>query len=303
MNFSTLWPRHILAGPRTRLARVYRAFLSLREKIRNRIAFPIWRVISKSRYGEARIVVAHGHELWVRTDDLRGYWLWRDRGSQADLIATWKTLVDLHPEMAIDVGANYGEFSVVAANRLRVIAIEANPLVCDQLRRSLAHRDNVQVINAAASNRSGETSLYIPSSYTGGASLSEHVVDSIGTGHLPRTKRVSRVKTRVVTVDELVQDVAPQSLIVKIDVEGFDREVFEGALGSLRRARWWRAIVEFNADTLKHRGASVDDTWAYFAGYPGAIIRAGVSPVHLEDARLPSAPLRRANLLIGEGRP
>jgi hypothetical protein len=178
VNLSTLWPRDVLQGPRATLARYYRALRSLREKVRNRIAFPIWRRLSKSRHGEARLVEAHGHRLWVRTDDLRGYWLWRDKGSQADLIATWKALVDLRPDVAVDVGANYGEFSIVAADKVPVVAIEANPLVCDQLRKSLGKAANVQVINAAASNRPGETFLYIPSSYTGGASLSEHVVTS-----------------------------------------------------------------------------------------------------------------------------
>jgi len=287
------WPRGGRA-PRARqaLKSTYGRLLSLRVTARNRLGFPLWSVLSRLRHGERRAVISHGHRLWVRTDDLRGYWISREGGTQRAVVETWRSLVDLSPDLAIDVGANYGEFSVVAAGRLPLIAIEANPVVCEELRRTLG--DVATVLNKAASNVAGEMTLHVPVGYSGGSSLSPAVV-----GLVDQVRRgSSTVDIGVVTVDSLTE--GAKSVILKIDVEGYDREVFEGAARTLARAPWWRAVVEFHAATIAERGESVQETWDTFARLPGAII--GDTPV-TSLGELPRTPPRRANLLIGEGSP
>jgi FkbM family methyltransferase len=249
---------------------------------------------------------AHGHPIWVRTDDLRSYWIWRSRGTQPNIVRVWESLLSLEPELAIDVGANYGEFSLSAAGKVPLIAIEANPQVCAELQRSLGGYDSVTVLNLAASNVSKEIVLHVPSGWSGGSSLSEEVVANVNARLLPRSRQTGRVKLRTNSIDKLIAARSVGSVILKIDVEGFDREVLEGATETVNHARWWRAIIEFDPAVLSHRGESVPKVWQYFARYPGMAIER--SPVPAEavarlDSRLPAEPPGRANLVIGEGSP
>lgn len=210
----------------------------------------------------------------------------------------------LEPALAIDVGANYGEFSIQAAGRIPLLAVEANPVIYRLLEKNLhGHRD-VMLVNAAASDRSGEMILYVRSGYTGGSSLSEEVVSGIGARHTPKSATIKEERIEVLTVDEMLRDRYPQSVILKIDVEGFEREVFDGAAEMLRRASWWRALIEFDSATLEQRGVSVEETWARFAQYPGVIIGRTMVPeewLESPNGRLPIEPMSRANLLLGEG--
>lgn len=305
---SRLWPRHVFPGARalviSRLAEGQRLARRLTRLVRNRVAFPVWRAISRFRHGDITQVNAHGYSLWVRTDDLRSYWISRERGTQPSLIAAWRSLLDLAPALAVDVGANYGEFSVQAAGTVPLLAVEANPAVYQLLAKNLRGYSEVVSVNAAASDHCGGMSLFMPSGYTGGSSLSADVVSGIGARHIPRSTPVNEINIQVLTLDEMLTDRHPESVILKIDVEGFEREVLDGAANTLRRARWWRAIVEFDAATLKRRNVSVEDTWAQFARYFGMVITtAPVSEEWLErpSSRIPAEPMARANLLLGEG--
>jgi FkbM family methyltransferase len=305
---SRVWPRHIFPGPRSLvvscLAEGQRLGRRLQRLVRNRVAFPVWRAISRFRHGDIAQVNAHGYSLWVRTDDLRSYWISREHGTQPTLIAAWQSLLDLAPALAVDVGANYGEFSVHAAGTVPLLSVEANPAVYQLLDKNLQGYSEVVSVNAAASDHCGEMSLYMPCGYTGGSSLSADVVSGIGARHIPRSRPVKEEKIQVLTLDDMLTGRHPASVILKIDVEGFEREVLDGAVNILRRARWWRAIVEFDAATLERRNVSVEDTWAQFARYWGMVITTTpVSEGWLErpSSRIPAEPIARANLLLGEG--
>lgn len=290
------WAKRIPAPLRSFVKVGFARYGHWRDTIHNRVAFPIWRSWSHFRYGERRLLEANGYDLWVRTDDLRSYWIWRDKGTQPSVLATWEAILELRPDVAIDVGANYGEFSMpAAARRIPLLAIEANPWIHAELKRTLAPYDDVTVLNAAASDAPGEVELHIPAAWSGAASLSAAVAASVDSRHLG-AYHVESVRIPALMIDA----VAPRatSVALKIDVEGYDCEVFKGAMQTIAHSKWWRALVEFSAATLEQRGLDPQAVWAVFAAYNGAII---INDVVTQLKALPEHHPRRANLLIGGG--
>lgn len=151
-------------------------------------------------------------------------WRARSRGDNPEL--------DLLPRLNagggfVDVGANIGDYSRVAALCfVRVDAFEPIPELAAKLRRELpAH---VTVHQMAASNIEGEAVLRIPreggAEVTGLASLN-HAVDAAG---------MREVLVRTAPLDTLELGRADA---VKIDVEGFEEAVLEGATALLAAHR------------------------------------------------------------------
>lgn len=165
--------------------------------------------------------------------------------------------------ISVDVGANKGVYSfVLARHSQRVVAVEPNP----KIRAVLAAwaRPPVEVLPYALSNRSGTAELRIPRSAKGysnqGASLSavkvsgDHAVVSV------EAKRL----------DDLALDAVG---FIKIDVEGFEREVLEGASGTLARDKP-RLLIEMEEC---HTRRAIEDDLAFVEaqGYRGFFLRGG----------------------------
>jgi FkbM family methyltransferase len=137
-----------------------------------------------------------------------------------DLVAPGRT--------AIDVGANRGFYSY-ALSRIagRVEAFEPHPLLAGFARRKLGPR--VCVHEVALSNRSGSATLHVPQ-FKG---HDVHYNASIRKVYPWFTDYVA-VPVRLATLDEFgFDDVA----FIKIDAEGSDLEVIEGAQETIDRHR------------------------------------------------------------------
>ena len=130
-------------------------------------------------------------------------------------------------EVFIDVGANAGLFSLVAAKLnplLRAIAFEPNPRMFDLLSRNkqLNRLSNLTVEPVAVSNEEGEAKLFL-----NGSDMSASLVPDFQSCFNPVTGSVA-VKTT--TLDQYVEEHAVKgSMVWKIDVEGHERELLEGA--------------------------------------------------------------------------
>lgn len=136
-------------------------------------------------------------------------------------------------QTVVDVGANVGFFTMLAAHLTGptglVVAVEPDADNRSRLGANARanHFDHVRVVDAAAGSAPGDGELWIDT-YSGGHGLA--------TTRPPHSRR--SITVRVVTIDELVSSgVAPRPALVKIDVEGTELDVLEGAVQTLARQR------------------------------------------------------------------
>ncbi len=141
-------------------------------------------------------------------------------------------------DVFIDVGANNGWFSLLAATRMRkpgaVYAFEPASAAYARL------KTNIQL--------NGFDNIVRPSPLAiSSASGSAWLFESAFEDGLSSVSKVSRVCTRVPasTLDEAVK-IRPASWICKIDVEGHEEEVIRGMEGLVKSASRYSLIVEWS---------------------------------------------------------
>jgi FkbM family methyltransferase len=147
-------------------------------------------------------------------------------------------------DVVIDVGAYVGFFTILCARAVRpggsVIAFDPVPDNCERIARSAAANglDNATTEARALGDRIGSARLGV-SRETGGAASSTSSLEAPGTEVLT---------VPVETLDAYVERAGLARLdLVKIDVEGLEREVVAGMRAVLDRFRP-RLVIEFRDD-------------------------------------------------------
>ncbi|QIL20507.1 FkbM family methyltransferase [Thermomonas sp. HDW16] len=136
----------------------------------------------------------------------------------------------LDAQLAVDVGANHGLWTVELARRYsQVIAIEPNPYVAVGLRKVVP--GNCRVIECGVSRNTGTLRLHVPS--VKGRILSGWA--SFESNNCPDADQILDVEVVVRTLDEILEKVTPS--FIKMDVEGHEFEAIAGAKDVLTRAR------------------------------------------------------------------
>ncbi|HMD13020.1 MAG TPA: FkbM family methyltransferase, partial [Bacteroidota bacterium] len=121
-------------------------------------------------------------------------------------------------DVFVDVGANIGVLSLVAAAAVgdtgKVISIEGHPRIFDYLCKNVAMNQykNITLINAAVGEKKGKICF------------SDDRSDDLNSV-VPE----SALEVSMVTLDELVAPEVDCINLLKVDVEGFEKFVFEGA--------------------------------------------------------------------------
>lgn len=154
-----------------------------------------------------------------------------------------KVLASIHGDLFVDVGANRGQFSIPLSRNFRtVIAIEPNRTLTIPGR-------NIQILRYAISNKTGETNLYLDKHPVN----SNWTLDTIMTTFDYKPGHDSEVSQQIVgsksiivptrTLDEVLSEFERVDL-VKIDVEGAEFLVLEGAAKSLNDGKVWNIAIE-----------------------------------------------------------
>jgi FkbM family methyltransferase len=181
-----------------------------------------------ARLGEQAVLLAHVNSsaaskaVYANPPDAAQMRVWSARLQPGDLF--------------IDVGANVGVYSLWAAGHgAKVVALEPGPLAASRLRANVALNPafDVQVIEAALSDRSRTLTMDF---------------------HGDTTAHISAIGAEVVslTLDEVIGDRIVAG--VKIDVEGAERLVLEGAAVALREQRIRCLQLEWNAASTELLG-------------------------------------------------
>ena len=149
--------------------------------------------------------------------------------------------------VCVDIGANIGLYTLAMAalaRRGRVWAFEPAPGSYEFLERNIAVNglDNVEAFNLAVAATSGTVDFHDIPFFTAGSFTVEG--DSFLTSEVLGS---SFFRAPSVTLDEFVADHGLRSVdFVKIDVEGGELSVLEGAVGTLDRHRPV-VVLEFNS--------------------------------------------------------
>jgi FkbM family methyltransferase len=127
--------------------------------------------------------------------------------------------------VVVDVGANIGTFTLPVAKEIGaagcVIAIEASPRVFPYLRRNVTLNElsNVRLVQCAAFNCDWQAVPFYETS-----------IDSFGKGSLGAHFHADRISVVTRTLDSILSEQQVRRVdLIKLDVEGSEAVVFEGA--------------------------------------------------------------------------
>lgn len=172
-------------------------------------------------------------------------------------------------DTVLDIGAHKGSYLLWLSRAVgpgRVVAFEPQPGLADYLRRAsrAASLNNVTVEAAGVSDRSGRLSLHVPGEG-----------DSPGASFEAAIRQISVCRDLVVPVfslDEYFREGTPRISAIKVDAEGHELRVFQGAEEILRRHR---PLLVFECEGRHLTHGSVDDVLRFLEerGYTGFFVR------------------------------
>jgi FkbM family methyltransferase len=155
----------------------------------------------------------------------------------------------------VDVGANFGYFSCLAGAKIgtggkgQVFSIEPNPKLVGLLNTNVQINWSmapVHVHAVAASDQSGEATLFIPTTGAANASLSYGSENS----------------ERVTVTTQRLDDIINPELVIdvmKIDVEGHEVSALKGALQIIKNSPNIVIIMEWSIGQMTNAGHKIDD--------------------------------------------
>ncbi|OBA58452.1 hypothetical protein A5647_20840 [Mycobacterium sp. 1100029.7] len=174
-------------------------------------------------------------------------------------------------DLYLDVGAASGEISErIADNASHVLAFEPFPNNAQLFRKRLADYPHVQLVEKAVSSRKGRTTLFVGSTVQGdepgwddqvgyssvgmigtsvAATLNNYV--SIGLAALRRKRGATLVRVQTTTLDA---ELGGRTVdFVKVDVQGAEGRVLEGAESALKSHRIKLMYLEWSGDAEVER--------------------------------------------------
>jgi FkbM family methyltransferase len=156
----------------------------------------------------------------------------------------------------LDLGANEGFFAVIGSKLVgpagRVVAVEPQSRLGPVILKNLTLNEcaNCTIVQAAASNRSGEITIHLAPTTNSGSTSVFHFAK------YPVEKEV----VKSYTLSDLLSRLGIGGFdLVKVDIEGAEYDVFMAAKDVLRSGRLVRIELEFHSDILRKQGYVEED--------------------------------------------
>lgn len=229
-------PNHDLA----RKLWLYRLLLSIRPAQLADLAKKVCQI------DRVEVQALSGARFWIDPVSIFGLSMLKNREFEKPLTRAMLTL--LRPgDSFVDVGANEGYFSVLAARTIgphgHVLAIEPQLRLHDVLERNIAANSltNIDVVSVAVADKEGKTLLYLrPSTNTGASSFTKH------------WKFGSRAEeVQMTTLDRLLFERNFASVrLMKVDCEGAERLVIAGAKDALRARQIEIIVIDYHPNIV-----------------------------------------------------
>ncbi len=134
----------------------------------------------------------------------------------------------------LDVGANNGQFAKStrkAMPHIRIISFEPIPRECEALKNAFGEDKNYQVFQMALGSEKGETKFLV-NEFSPTSSLLEQ--SDLQKEYYPITGESTEISVTINRLDNVLElRKEDQNVLLKIDVQGFEKEVLLGAEGLL----------------------------------------------------------------------
>lgn len=213
------------------------------------------------------------------------YWRGAYSGPQLRVLATL-----LQPGgVFIDLGANQGEFTVVAAHLVgkdgRVFAFEPSPMMQERLFKNIELNgfQQVSIEPVAVADKPGRMTLYSPIEAFQDGTMN----DGLPTLYAQAGAGSSSVtEVTVTTLDDWqVEQKLSRLDVIKMDIEGAELPALLGGLGVIQRFRP-NLIIELNAATSRAAGYNMLDLVAWLQAQNYDIFKieedGGLPPLNLD---------------------
>jgi FkbM family methyltransferase len=180
----------------------------------------------------------------------------------------------------IHVGASFGEEAEEynALRCQRVLWIEANPTVYQQLQQNIMDYRNQKAVNATLSDKAGVRTTFIVTNNSYSSSmleLHEHKQEH------PEVVEASRIEVVTDTLDDLLKEIPPEERqfnTLVLDVQGAELRVLKGAKDNLPLLDF--VVSEVNFVELYKGGSLISDLDAYLKEHGFDRVKTYKAPGH-----------------------
>lgn len=205
-----------------------------------------------------RRATVHGYQMDLDLGEAIQRWIYMGAFEPTE---TALVREQLRPGMTfLDVGANVGYFSLLAASRVgprgRVVAIEPSAHAFSRLNATVEanHIEQVEAFQMGLSDAAGKLPLYVQDDEDG-----FHSPTMAEGGGRPVMVPVGELgifldEHRIESVD-----------LMKMDVEGHEAHVLRGGREALAAGRVRSILCEFNGHWLERQGSSAEELYRLFA--------------------------------------
>jgi FkbM family methyltransferase len=193
------------------------------------------RTTIKTKYGALLAIDPSSLDVYISITINDGVWDQHIFNSCKKLLSTG--------DVFYDIGANVGYYSIEVAklfgDRVRILSFEPQPSLCRVVAISGALNElrNLEVYEAMIGAENGCGEIFIP----------RH---SIHASSISRETGAKRINCLKVTLDDAIDDGLPPPNIIKMDVEGGELEVIQGASKTLKN---FSPMIIFESDENSQR--------------------------------------------------
>ncbi len=222
-----------------------------------------------------------GHDAWLEWD-LAVSML----GHEVEVKQTYLNLIRLRrPKLFFDVGANYGLHSIMfLLHGVPTVSFEPNPM-CHEYFRKLARRTRVSsdIQQVALGAAEGSVEMSFPDRETWLGSTNPEIAERLVGAHGP----VTRMRVPQTTLDGFTQRDGRRPDLIKIDTEGSEATILQGARNTLATCRPWVIFESWRGTEREGLVTFFEDLDYKICALPLQLPR---PPLVLERARLLAWP-------------
>jgi len=198
---------------------------------------------------------------------------WRQIDAEQKQLEQWRFITRYCPNTVLDIGANEGQFATLTRKLLPGVQIHSfEPLKCclDVLHNAAGSLQPIDIHPFALGSKSGSTIIH-RNGFSPSSSLL--AMEELHFSELPHTAQTTVEQIEVRRLDDLkLQLKGP--LFIKIDVQGFEMEVLNGALRTIKEAA--AIVLEISLFPLYSGAPSFDELYRFLTSECGLVYRGNI---------------------------